>query len=350
MWFKSQQSSIIHLNKDFVKEGEIKAAELLHVEDITERVNAIYTQQILQIKSAVKWINQAEISTSKCSCLEKTRSNHCDAFSYFNSDLPKHNIYEINRISKQKIEELVLNDQFDILEIPNDFELSDKQRYQVESLRSEEPVINKNEIARSLEKLEFPLHFIDYETYASAIPKLDGLGPHQHLPFQVSIHTLTEDGSLTHFEYLLDIMEMPTTMLKEMQAFTGSTGTFISWHKSFEVKRNEEMSLWMPEYASYLEYINQNMYDLEDIFKKDYIDYRFKGSSSIKKVLPVLIPKFTYENLPINNGTLALDTWGRMILDPAFPDDIMETRKNLLEYCELDTLAMVEIYKYLMNL
>ena len=42
---------------------------------------------------------------------------------------------------------------------------------------------------------------------------------------------------------------------------------------------------------------------------------------------------------------MALDTWGRMVLDPNFDEDKAETRKNLLSYCELDTWAMVAIYE-----
>lgn len=51
--------------------------------------------------------------------------------------------------------------------------------------------------------------------------------------------------------------------------------------------------------------------------------------------------------MEINNGTMALDTWGRMVLEEDFKEDIEQTRNRLLEYCKLDTLAMVEIYKVL---
>lgn len=193
------------------------------------------------------------------------------------------------------------------------------------------------------------MHFIDYETYASAIPKLDGLSPHKHLTFQVSIHTLTEEGTLTHFEYLLDEMKMPIEMLQSMQDFTGSTGTFVSWHASFEIGRNKDLIEWLPQFTNYLTYINEHTFDLETIFKKDYIDYRFHGSSSIKKVLPVLVPEITYTDLDVSNGTMALDTWGRMVLDKDFNEDKEVTRKNLLEYCELDTLAMVKLYNVLIE-
>ena len=102
--------------------------------------------------------------------------------------------------------------------------------------------------------------------------------------------------------------------------------------------------------TSYLTYINEHTFDLEKLFKKDYIDFRFNGLTSIKKVLPVLCPDICYLELDVNNGTMALDTWGRMVLDPNFDDDIEKTKKNLLEYCELDTYAMVKIFLHLKKL
>ncbi|WP_248723096.1 DUF2779 domain-containing protein [Seonamhaeicola sp. ML3] len=342
--------SIIHLNAAYVKQGAIIPSELLEIVDITEKVNAIYSGVVNQINAGSNFINKEVINENVCSCKYKTRSNHCDAFGYFNTTIPEYSIYEIGRISAKKVGLLADNEQYAIIDIPKDFELNVNQQTQVESVKQEQPIINKTSIKREFDKLKFPLHFIDYETYASAIPRIDGLSPHKHLTFQVSIHTLTEDNTLTHFEHLLDAMQMPTDMLCAMQDFTGGAGTFISWHASFEISRNKDLIEWLPQFTNYLTYINEHTFDLETIFKKDYIDYRFHGSSSIKKVLPVLCPDISYSDLDVNNGTMALDTWGRMVLDKDFSEDIESTRKNLLEYCELDTLAMVKLYEVLTKL
>jgi len=327
-----------------VRQGEIIPEELLEVTEVTNEVNKIYSSTVNEINAALNFIKKETIDETKCSCIYKTRSNHCDAFEYFNDNVPEFSIYEIGRISSKKVGTLVDNGQLAMIDIPKDFELNLNQQSQLGSLIQGRPLVNEENIKRALDQLKFPLHFIDYETYASAIPKLNGLSPHKHLPFQVSIHTLTKDGILTHFEYLLEAMQMPEDMLQAMQDFTGSTGTFVSWHASFEIGRNKNLIEWLPQFTSYLTYINEHTFDLEKIFKSDYIDYRFHGSSSIKKVLPVLCPDISYSELDINNGTMALDAWGRMVLNPMFDQDIDETRKNLLEYCKLDTYAMVEIF------
>ena len=196
--------SIIHLSKEYVKQGPIVANELLEIIDVSEVVEAIYSSVVNQINAASNFINKDIINETVCSCKYKTRSNHCDAFEYFNNTIPEFPIYEIGNIRAKKIEQLVDNEQLAIIDIPFDFELNVNQQTQVESVKQDQPIINIPHIKQELDKLKFPLHFIDYETYASAIPRLDGLSPHKHLTFQVSIHTLTEDSTLTHFEYLLE--------------------------------------------------------------------------------------------------------------------------------------------------
>ena len=49
----------------------------------------------------------------------------------------------------------------------------------------------------------------------------------------------------------------------------------------------------------------------------------------------------------MGDGTTAMETWGELVTE--VKDEIVkdEIRKNLLSYCELDSLAMVELYKKL---
>ena len=347
--YRVSKVSIIHLNPSFKKDGEVQVDKLLKVEEVTAQIEELYSEVLSEIISALDYLNTLSIDESSCSCRMKTRSNHCDTFLYFNSDIPEYSIYEIARISAKKIQQLLDLGVVQIADVPEEFDLNTRQRRQVESVKDQKIVFNKSGVRNTLSALSFPLHFVDYETYASAIPKTDGLGPHRQMVFQVSVHTLLENGQLTHFEWLGDQMELPVDMLAKMQEFTGLSGTFISWNAPFEMGRNSEMMRLIPQFENYLKYMNENMYDLMEVFKQDYVDYRFRGSTSIKKVLPVVCPEFSYSDLKIQDGGMALDTWGRLMLDANFLGDPQETRKNLLDYCRLDTLAMVEIYRYLMN-
>ena len=336
--------SIIYLNKNYIKNGDIIPEDLLIVENVTDEVNVIYESVCNEINSSIKFISKKSIDYNFCSCKFKTRTNHCDCFSFFNKNISNFSIYELNRISKKKINQLLEIGQSKIIDIKSDIKFSDYQNLQISSLINKKPIVNKENILKLFNELRYPLHFIDYETFPSAVPKINGLSPHKQHVFQVSIHTLSHEGNLTHFEFLADKIELKDNMLTEMKKFTGLLGTFISWHASFEISRNKDMINWFPNFSNYLSYINLNMFDLEIIFKKYYIDYKFNGSSSIKKVLPIICPNLSYSDLEVSNGTIALDLWGRMVLDSNFDQEIAQTRKNLLKYCELDTKAMVEIF------
>ena len=108
------------------------------------------------------------------------------------------------------------------------------------------------------------------------------------------------------------------------------------------------MARLFPDYLDFLADLNDRMADLEDVFKVDYVDAHFDGSTSIKKVLPVICPELSYKELEVQDGASAMNAWRKMIdANVAESDQIASA---LLNYCELDTLAMVEIYRFLMKL
>ena len=190
-----------------------------------------------EINSALNYIDKATIDEEQCSCIIKTRSNHCDSFNYFNKEMPEYSIYQLRMIREKKLNELIDMGCKELTDVPADFKLNDYQQSQIISITDDKAVIHKDEIKDQLDNLKYPLHFFDYETYSSAVPKVDGIGPHGKLTFQVSIHTLTKEGSLTHYEYLADKMDISPDLVKGMKEFTGLTGTFISWHASFESRK-----------------------------------------------------------------------------------------------------------------
>ena len=132
-------------------------------------------------------------------------------------------------------------------------------------------------------------------------------------------------------------------LIEFMEKVIGSNGSIISWHKSFEIARNKNMADLYPDKSDFLNNINIRMIDLEDIFKDGYVDIQFGGSTSIKKVLPI-ITDLSYDDLEVANGTDAMGAFIEMI-DTKDNIKKMEIRKKMLKYCERDTLAMVKIFE-----
>jgi hypothetical protein len=243
---------------------------------------------------------------------------------------------------------------FHIHDIPDDYKLSEKQRNQVVVAKLGQPLIDPEMIKEELDQLKFPQYYLDYETISTAIPLFDDCKPYQQVPFQYSLHVLRAPGEeLEHFEYLArhgDKNPVPA-LLAQMKSEIVDAGSVIVWYKPFETSRNTEMAQMYPEYSDFLNSINSRVYDLMDIFTKQYhVHPLFLGKTSIKYVLPVLVPELSYKEMAIQNGGIACLRWFQMATEIVSQEEGDKIYKNLLKYCELDTLAMYKIYEHLLSL
>jgi CRISPR/Cas system-associated exonuclease Cas4 (RecB family) len=336
---------LVHLNGKYVRDGEIDPAALLKFVDVTEQVGEMQSVTEVEIDEALSLLREIDLDRIGCSCLRKSRANHCDTFSLFNPGISVPSIYSLPRLSQKKRDELITNGIFDLTAVPDDYRLTANQKLVLRAAKSGAAQIDLAGIQGFLEGFQFPLYFFDFETYASAVPLVDRASPHKHFPVQYSLHILDADGTLTHKEFLEREPRLPDRLMRQMLADIGREGSIISWHASFEKTQNREMGMWFPDKAEFLNDLNNRMVDLEDVFKTAYVDAQFDGSTSIKKVLPVVCPALNYKDLNVQDGSLAMEAWERMI--GAEGEEANQIANNLLRYCERDTLAMVEIYRFL---
>ena len=341
---------IIHLNKEYIKKGEIKPKELLVLSNQTENVRKIIPQTRNEINAAQELIKNQQINEQNCSCLYSGKSNHCDNFKYFNKQIPEKSFYLLPRIHKNKIKTFVNENRYN-LDLIREEEVSENQALVLESYKKDQPIVNREIINNFFSIIEYPLHFLDYETFNSAIPLLDRTSPHAHIPFQFSIHKIVDQNhvdNFSHNEYLSEELKLPEELINKLEQCISPSGSIISWNKSFENTRNKEMGELFPSKQNFLSNLNDRTIDIADIFKNGYVDIEFEGSISLKKVLPVFIPELSYENLEVSGGTDAMLEWFKM-LETKHEVHKKKIRKNLLKYCELDTLAMVKIFQKLKN-
>ncbi len=340
---KIGKSYIIHLNRDYIRKGDLDLTKLFVFEEVSDAIEAVLPEVSYHIDRALELLKQDDVKITSCSCLYKSAGQRCESFAYFNPQIPKYSTAHIMR--GKKLEELVEAKIFDPKNIPMDFDLTDTQRIKVDLQRIGRPMIDSINIRDTLDKLQYPLYFLDYETLLKPIPVADGYSPNSQLVFQYSLHIMQKDGALEHFEYLANNLENATVgLVKSLEKNIGNVGSVLVWYEPFEKSRNKELAKLHPEYADFLKDINNRIFDLMKIFKKDYLLPEFKGSASIKKVLPVLVPKLSYKELNVQDGTMAMSAWEEL-LGTDDKDLIAQKRSDLLKYCELDTLAMVEIFK-----
>lgn len=335
---------IVHLTKEYTRQGEINPAELITIADETVRVKTLMPEIESQMNVALALLDQEQINETSCTCLNLGKNRHCNSFDYFNPNIPSPSIYNLPRMGGKKLESFVAEGRFNLDNISLD-EVTRQQAPVLAAHQNGGQYINLPDIENFFSYLKYPLYFLDYEAYGSAIPAVDELKPHAHLPFQFSLHVLTEDGTLTHHEYLANEMELPIKLVEALEAGIGPTGSVLSWYKTYENSRNKDMAQLYPEKAEFLNGLVSRTLDLMDIFTTGYVDIAFGGSTSIKKVLPVVVPELSYEGMDIADGTAAMAGWANMIeeTDPAKREKL---RKDLLEYCKLDTLAMVKIFEF----
>ncbi|MDO8530194.1 MAG: DUF2779 domain-containing protein [bacterium] len=352
---KAKKAYVIHLDSEYVREGEININKLFHTQDVTEQVEQIKEGVLAEMEVALKYLSQDDEPKGYCACVYKGRSNHCATFGYSNPDIPAYGVHDISRIgaSKMTLQELVDVNIFELKDVPGHTKLTPTQKNQIEAHVFDRLMIDKYNINEELQSLVFPLYFLDYETFPSAIPRFNGFSPYQQIPFQYSLYVLdSPEAEPRHFEFIFSEKTDPSLeFLKSLQKNIKESGSIIVWNKRFECKINEELAARNPDYKLFIEEVNKRVYDLMDIFGKQYYVHKgFKGRISIKNILPVLVPELSYKTLNIQEGGTASQKWNEIHLEATSPAEKQKIIDDLKEYCKLDTYAMYAIWKHLHEL
>jgi Domain of unknown function(DUF2779) len=115
----------------------------------------------------------------------------------------------------------------------------------------------------------------------------------------------------------------------------------------FESQRLGELADWLPEYWERIKNIKERLWDLWPFMRRHVYHPGFRGSYSIKSVLPALVPDMTYDGMEVAHGGEAGLAWEQMIRGELSPTDRQRLKDALLAYCRQDTLAMVKILERL---
>lgn len=213
------------------------------------------------------------------------------------------------------------------------------------SYKTGETIIDSAAIEEFLNTFDYPLYFMDFESFQPAVPMFDNSRPYQQLPFQYSLHfQKSKTSKLEHKEFLAETGTDPRIpFIERLIEDTKSDGKIIVYNKAFELMILNAIAVDFPQYIKDINDITDRIIDLMVPFqKKWYYSPEMQGSYSIKKVLPALVPELNYEGLEVADGGTASLAYESLFVETDIVK-IEQTRKNLLEYCKLDTLAMVEI-------
>jgi len=245
---KIRKCHLMHLNNEYVKDGELDLNELFHIEDISDQVDTIYGQIPAKIEEIFKTISQKKcpdvpIGMQCLTPYECPLKDQCWAF------LPKRSIFNLYWLGKEKKFELLEQGIKTIEEIPDYYKLNDKQQIQKLTIKENSVHIEHEEIASFLQTLKYPLYYLDFETFSPAIPLYDGTRPYQRIAFQYSLHVLKEkDGQTEHFSFLSDGSSDPrSAFLSSLKAVMGTVGSVIVYNQTFEEGVLNELASAFPE-------------------------------------------------------------------------------------------------------
>ena len=340
--------SIVHINNQYVKDGDIDIPELFTVESVYDKVLEVLPSIPNKITSFKNVIAQKEVPVKDIGAHCNSPYN-CDFKGQCWKHIPDYSIFNISRLSTDKKFKLYQNGvlNFDELDIAP---LNSNQQIQVISELEQKTFIDKTNIQNFVNNLEYPIYHLDFETMTSAIPIYDRSRPYQQLVFQYSLHIEKEDGEVNHKEYLAEAkpnIDPREDFVTQLIQDCGTFGDVLVYNIGFERGKLNDLIGLYPVYSVEINNIISRLKDLMIPFqKKWYYTPEMKGSYSVKYVLPALVPELSYQNLEIKEGGTASNTFTQMVIGD-FKGDVKIMRENLLEYCKLDTFAMVKILEKL---
>tara|TARA_B100000965_G_scaffold123208_1_gene101944 strand:- start:462 stop:1940 length:1479 start_codon:yes stop_codon:yes gene_type:complete len=351
---------VITLNKEYYKEKELDLEEVFRKHPpLTEYVNSNLEETSKTLKNLRKVSKLDEpplerIPGSSCSKQNCSLKHYC----WPEGHDKKNSVFKLfNMHSKKKFG--LYDEGIDTFEKIKELEgFSKIQQMQIEATLKNKPIIDKEIINDFISKVEYPISYFDFETYSEPIPSHIGQKPNDKVPFQYSLHiqdslnsSVDSDGA--HYKFLADHTKDPRREIAEsMLKDIPETGSIITYYQHFEKGRIKDLAKFCPDLSDELLSLNDRILDLMHPFSKGgYYHPDFEGKVSIKKVLPALCKddkKLDYKNLNIKDGGEASSTF--RALKEKTAEEAAEIRKDLLEYCFLDTYAMYAIYKKLQAL
>ncbi|MGI7903860.1 DUF2779 domain-containing protein [Campylobacter jejuni] len=350
--YKIKQVNLIYLNNEYIREDFLDINKLFIINDITKEV-LLYQEQVKEnLKYFEEILNKKEepnidIGTHCFNPYE------CEGYEYcWNKQrnlCENENIFNISRLNTNKKFEFYYKNIIDLKDIKDLSNFNENQQIQIKASLNQEIYINKDNIKKFLDTLNYPIYHLDFETFMQAVPEFKGIKPYMQIPFQYSLHIDHKD-KLEHKEFLSECGVDPRYELaKKLINDIPKDVCVLAYNASFEKGVIRNLAITYPELSEYLLNIEKNIKDLMLPFQnKDYYHYKMQGSYSIKKVLPALIPDMekAYKDLElIHNGNEAMQSFE--LMQNMDQNTQVKYRKALLEYCKLDTLAMVKILKHL---
>jgi predicted RecB family nuclease len=366
--FKVNSVSLMHINNQCESPN---LQDLFTLEDITNDVMELIPTVENKARSLLQTVTKKTEPKIKI-------GPHCDDPFECNfkdhcwMSVPERSVFDAPGIKTLKKWDLYNSGITQITDLnPDDFK--EKTKRAIEVTKKNKLWVDKAAIKSELKNWTWPLYFFDFETIAPAIPRYQNTKPYQQIPFQFSCHVWHDKtntkitskqsdfkNTLDHFEYLhTEATDPRPFIISAMLKGLGTTGSIVAYNKSFEVGVIKKLAEYDKKNSSKLLKLIDRFVDPLPIFQNHTYHPDYLGSFSIKAVAPALLGSaLSYDDLIIGNGQDA-QVYANILLSGFADDDVSNANdklitkdqmiESLLTYCQQDTLAMVELVKWLIS-
>ncbi len=305
--------SIVHMDTNYVRRGALEVDKLFAITSVkgaVDREREAVPERIAELKRVVQ---QTEVPVMDigphCSS-----PHECDFKQQCWAHVPAEgSVFELSR-ARGREWKLYRAGIMLLKDVPPDTELSTAQRQQVDGAKHGTIVKDLPALRTWLRGLRYPLHHLDFETFMPAVPLFDDTRPYQQLPFQYSLHIQQGPGATPEAHAFLatgdgDPREQ---LVQRMLSDIGPEGDIVVYNASFEVSRIKELARDLPQYKNELLALLARVKDLHTPFKSGwYVVPAMRGRTTIKVVLPALVPHLRYDDLNVKEGRPVFRPTGR---------------------------------------
>lgn len=346
--FKIDKCLLMLINNKYRLKGKINLQEFFKFEDITDQILEKQNEVEAKKQELIKILNNQNqpniIIGDKC-----FKPFDCQYQKHCWQNIPDYSIFNVchRKTTAERIADEI--NSYDVNDIDvNNYEKGIK-KLDILCYQENKTHIDKEKLSEFLSTLKYPLYFLDYESFSLAIPILQNTRPYQQIPFQFSLHIQDKpNAELKHFEFLHQNNNDPREdFIQNLIKYCQDNGSIIVYNQTFEKLRNKELAEDFTKYSDQLLSLNDRIIDLMIPFQKKWIySPKQQSSNSIKKVLPAFTD-LNYQDLEIKSGGDAMDIYAGFIKGKTSLESNLI--QNLIQYCKLDTYAMVKLLEELFN-
>ncbi len=334
---------LMHINTQYqFLGGDIDLREIFTLATVTEEVQArqlLVHTQLDEMWTMLREPKPPEVRPDS-HCFQPYE---CPFWDHCTKDKSERWIFHLP--GSTKLQPRFFNDGIETIDqIPDHYELSSIQRRVKDNVEWVSPLLRAR-----LQSVRYPVHHLDFETFMPAIPLFAHTRPYRPIPFQWSNHIEYPDGTVIHHHYLCpDGRDPREELAKSLVDSLGDTGT-ICVYSEYERFLLYALGDFLPPLKAVLSKAVRRLWDLLSVIQQHYYHPEFRGSFSIKHVLPALVPNLGYDDLTIQNGAVAAVMYQKMVFSETDLIERAHIAEALQEYCGRDTLAMVELRRFLLK-